>query len=127
MKLILENIDITSFIKAFNEFKRALFYAQTSDADFPKKLQEAAAIQCFEFTYELAWKTMKRLLNERGVEVNSPKTTFRAAAKEGWIDDPETWFVFQKARNMTSHTYDNDVASVYSNNYRIFKLRLRNL
>lgn len=35
---------------------------------------------------------------------------FREAARRGLIADPETWFTFQKARNLTSHNYDEDKA-----------------
>ncbi len=31
---------------------------------------------------------------------------FREAARRGLIDDPERWFSFQKARNLTSHNYN---------------------
>ena len=32
-----------------------------------------ATIQCFEFSFELFWKTLRELLKEEGVQVNSPK------------------------------------------------------
>jgi nucleotidyltransferase substrate binding protein (TIGR01987 family) len=35
---------------------------------------------------------------------------FREAARRGLIDDPEEWFSFQKARNLTSQNYDADKA-----------------
>ena len=54
---------------------------------------------------------MKRLLDERGQIVNSPKETFRMAALEGFIDDPEIWFDFLKKRNMTVHTYNPNQAN----------------
>ena len=67
---------------------------------------KAGAIQAFEFCYELAWKSMKRALSLQGQETGSPKDTFRKAAKEAIIDDPELWFEFQKKRNLTVHTYE---------------------
>jgi len=68
--------------------------------------QQAGAIQAFEFTYELAWKAMRKLLLVRGKEYNSPREVFRAAALERLIENPELWFDFLKARNITVHTYD---------------------
>jgi hypothetical protein len=32
---------------------------------------------------------------------------FRAAARAGLIDDPEAWFAFHAARDLTAHTYDD--------------------
>ncbi len=67
---------------------------------------KAGAIQAFKFCYELSWKMMKRMLEFRGLEVGSPKDTFRKAALEKLIDSPEVWFDFQQKRNLTVHTYN---------------------
>ena len=53
---------------------------------------------------------MKRILAYRGVIVNSPREAFRLAAREGLITDPECWFDYLGQRNLTSHTYDEEVA-----------------
>ena len=66
---------------------------------------KAGAIQAFEFCYELSWKAMKKALDLLGQESASPKDTFRKAAKEKIISDPEIWFEFQMKRNLTVHTY----------------------
>jgi nucleotidyltransferase substrate binding protein (TIGR01987 family) len=102
MKFIVDGIDVSKLIKArntFAEFKKDM----VSDRD------KSGAIQAFEYCYELAWKTMKRLLDKRGKVVNSPREVFRAAALEGMIENPEAWFTFLKMRNITTHTYDEDV------------------
>ncbi len=69
----------------------------------------AGAIQCFEFTYELAWKFMKRWIetevSPEGMEIIVRKELFRRAAEQGLIDDVEPWFGYHKLRNTTSHTY----------------------
>lgn len=70
----------------------------------------AGVIQNFEFTFELAWKAMQRYLKLRGVETGSPNQVLRAAAKEGLILDLELWLNFLKSRNLTVHTYNEDVA-----------------
>lgn len=72
--------------------------------------ERAGTIQAFEYCFELSWKTMKRLLHEGGQIANSPKETFRLAAQEGFISDPEVWFDFLKKRNMTVHTYNQNEA-----------------
>jgi nucleotidyltransferase substrate binding protein (TIGR01987 family) len=70
--------------------------------------EKAGAIQAFEYTYELTWKTMRRLLQERGITIQSPRSTFREAGLEGLINNPETWMEFIKIRNITVHTYDEE-------------------
>ena len=67
--------------------------------------EKAGAIQAFEYCFELSWKIMKRLLQVRGRIANSPKETFRMAALENFIDDPELWYDFLEMRNLTVHTY----------------------
>ena len=97
----METIDLTKLIKAqrvFEEFRQ----------DMKTDRDKAGAIQAFEFCYELSWKMMKRFLASRGQETGSPKDTFRKAAIEKLIKDPEIWFDFQKKRNLTSHTYEQE-------------------
>ena len=67
--------------------------------------ERAGAIQAFEYSFELSWRTMKRLLEKRGKIANSPRETFRMAALENFINDPELWFNFLEMRNLTVHTY----------------------
>ena len=69
-----------------------------------------ASVQRFEFTFELAWKTAMRFARREGAECNSPRQTFRAAFKLGWIDDDVVWFDMLDDRNMTSHTYNEEFA-----------------
>ncbi|MBX3502143.1 MAG: nucleotidyltransferase substrate binding protein [Alphaproteobacteria bacterium] len=71
-----------------------------------------AIVQRFEYTYELAWKFMRRRLLAQGVETNTltRRDLFREAAKAGLIDDPVAWFDFTRARNLVSHTYNEVTA-----------------
>ena len=69
------------------------------------------AIQRFEYTIELAWKTAQRALKELGVDAQSPKAVIRAMARQAWIDDAETWLDFLAARNATSHLYREETAA----------------
>ena len=72
-----------------------------------------AAIKRFEFTYEIAWKMMRRHLIWAGMEaaeLQSRRDLFRQAARHALIEDPATWFVYHEARNLTAHTYEEDNA-----------------
>lgn len=75
------------------------------------ELERAGAIQYFEFSYELAWKTLRQALLYLGKgEANSPRAVFRECANAGLIDNPEVWFEFLDNRNQTVHTYDQATA-----------------
>jgi nucleotidyltransferase substrate binding protein (TIGR01987 family) len=101
--VIMGNIVITPLIKSHVALKKALVEAKS-------ELERDGAIQRFEFTFELLWKTLKKVLSFKGINVNSPRDVFREAAKQGLIDDPVVWFEFIKHRNITSHTYDESYA-----------------
>jgi nucleotidyltransferase substrate binding protein (TIGR01987 family) len=67
-------------------------------------------IQRFEFTVELFWKVVRRLLAIEGIEANSPKTVLQRAYRQGWLDDEQRWLDALKDRNLTSHTYQEALA-----------------
>ena len=70
-----------------------------------------AAIKRFEFTFEMAWKSMYRWLRFKGVEI--PEEAFEViprAFNAGLIDDDVSWTKIRRARNMTAHTYDEKKA-----------------
>jgi nucleotidyltransferase substrate binding protein (TIGR01987 family) len=96
----------TSFaplLKARAAFDRAL--AQPKD-----EFTRDASIQRFEFCLELSWKSLRRVLKQRGADETFPADVFRTAARGGLIDDAEPWLEFLRLRNLTSHTYNEDLA-----------------
>ncbi|WP_404359242.1 nucleotidyltransferase substrate binding protein [Methylotuvimicrobium sp. KM1] len=93
----------------FQNFERAFKqFAEIADADLNalSNLEKEGFIQRFEYTIELAWKTLKDYLLENGFDVNSPKDVFRQAFQNETIDDGEIWMDALKKRNLTSHTYN---------------------
>ena len=68
------------------------------------------AIQRFEYTFELTWKMMQRVLKAQGIEAGSPKQVFRSALKADIIENVEDWFLFLEKRNLTVHIYNEKVA-----------------
>lgn len=64
----------------------------------------------FEFTFELAWKTMKDYLEYSGIidGIGSPREIIKTAFANGIIDDGENWIKMMLARNSLSHLYDEE-------------------
>lgn len=120
MSHIIDGIDIDSLLRArktFEEFRKNMI----TDRD------KAGAIQAFEFTYELAWKTMKRVLAKRGIEVGSPRDCIREAAINKLISDPEVWFSFLAIRNRASQTYEQENIDVVLQYFDVFSQAMHQL
>ena len=67
---------------------------------------KAGCIQYFEFTFEIAWKTLKNMAEDEGMtDCNSPKSALKAAFSRGWLRNEEAWLEMLAARNKMSHTY----------------------
>jgi nucleotidyltransferase substrate binding protein (TIGR01987 family) len=73
------------------------------------QLEREGTIQRFEYTWELAWKTLRDFLIHSGVQLPSltPANVIRAAFEAGLIDDGDDWIGAMKARNQMSHEYDS--------------------
>lgn len=103
-KIILGQIEISPLIQAFSRFEEARIAIQDD-------LDRDGTIQRFEYTFELAWKTLKRILDFKGVTAHNPRDAFRLAAREGYLDDPKVWFDFLEKRNLATHTYKEEIAN----------------
>jgi nucleotidyltransferase substrate binding protein (TIGR01987 family) len=70
-----------------------------------------SAIQRFEISFELCWKYLKAFLEEEHNAVcTSPRTCFRAAFKNGVLDNDPFWINLTALRNYTVHTYSESLA-----------------
>ena len=70
------------------------------------KLEEQGLVKSFEFTFELAWKTLKDYLTFMEVEVKFPREVLKSAFKYELIDDGDIWMDMLQKRNLMAHTYD---------------------
>ena len=72
------------------------------------QLEREGIIQRFEYTWELAWKTIKDYLDFTGVIVAeaSPRSVLKAAYAAGVITQGDDWMDALDARNKMSHTYN---------------------
>lgn len=69
-----------------------------------------SAVKRFEFTVELAWKSIQMFLREQKIICRSPKESFKEAFKFGLIKDDPRWIEMIEDRNLTVHTYDENFA-----------------
>lgn len=117
---------LESFEKAFEKFEEGIEHFQNEPEDIIKE----AVIQRFEFTHELAWKTMREYLKADGIiDIMGSKSTTRAAFNNGLITDGETWMKMIESRNRTVHTYDeriltDEFENITENYYPLIKLFL---
>ena len=95
-----------NFEKAYLHLKEAVNKKELSD------LEKAGVIQIYEFTFELAWKTLKDLLEEKKAEVKFPKDTIKEAFKYEIIDNGDLWMDMLDKRNLMSHTYNETNAEL---------------
>lgn len=99
----------------FDNYQRAL-HTLTEAVELAQqrplsKLEQQGLIQGFEFTHELGWNVLKDYLEEQGfVNLVGSKNATRTAFKNNLINDGEAWMEMIRARNLSSHTYNPEVA-----------------
>ena len=110
------NLQLDSLAKSIDTLERSVKTANRVD-DSDEDLQEAVragVIHSFEVAYEQFWKMMQRWLKENigaaSVDGVTQRNLFRLSAKNHLIADAERWMDYHKARNSTSHTYNEEAA-----------------
>lgn len=107
---------MNKFQTKLENYKNALARLHESIADSKKFADNLTfrdgVIQRFEFTAELAWKTIREyLLSEKLANINSPKSVMREAYHMNVITDEDGWIQILDDRNATSHIYDEEEAT----------------
>ncbi len=92
-------------INATNRLKEALKEEES-------ELMIDAVLHRYEFTFELAWKTLKDYLEYSGVAINtgSPREVIKESFAHNLISDGEVWIKMMLARNSLSHLYDEETS-----------------
>ncbi len=112
-----------NFTTAFAQLKEAIELLRQRPLT---QLEKQGVIQAFEFTYELAWNTLKDYLAWQGIEdIVGSRDTIREAFNKNLIADGDAWMVMLVDRNKTSHTYNQDIAqaileNIDNSHYRLF-------
>ena len=104
----------------FSNFQKALKQLQNFLLKDPlSELEEQGLIQAFEYTFELAWNTIKDFYESQGEpNIQGSKDAFRLAFKRGLITHGEVWMSMVESRIKSSHTYNEEVAKEISGKIR---------
>lgn len=99
----------------FNNFQKALQQlskaVELSHRRALSELEKQGLIQAFEFTHELAWSVMKDYFAYQGnVSIMGSRDATREAFQKNLVTDGEGWMEMIQSRNLTSHTYNQEVA-----------------
>ena len=116
----------TNFSRAFTLLRDAL----EPGVGALNQLEREGVIQRFEYTFELAWNTLKDRLEYDGIVLHTvtPRSVIRQAFQSGIIGDGETWLDMLTDRNLSSHTYDaTRIEAVLNNIYNRYLALLNDL
>ncbi len=100
------------WVQRFRHFEKALrLLMKFIDKGELNELEKQGLIQAFEYTYELAWNTIKDFFEAQGeTEIHGSRDAFRLAFKRGLVEKGEVWMDMIRSRVLTTHTYNEDVA-----------------
>ncbi len=114
----------------FDNFQRAMHQLTSAIRLMEQRplsdLEQQGLIQGFEFTHELAWNVLKDYLEMEGIQgLVGSRSTVREAFKRGLVSDGEAWMDMIEKRNLSSHTYNQDVAdtlvaAIHTSYYQAF-------
>jgi len=101
----------------FSNFNKALIQLQKFiDKGDLSELEAQGLVKAFEYTYELAWNTIKDFLEFSGQsDIYGSRDAIRKGFQLGLITDGDGWMDMLKSRNQTSHTYNEDTARQINN------------
>ena len=117
----MSNEDIR-WIQRFNNYRKALArlgeaVALSEERDL-SDLEQQGLIQGFEFTFDLAWKTLQDYLrhHKRPNDNGGPNVIIEQALADGIIKGDEVWKAMKKSRDLSSHSYNGETADDIAEN-----------
>ncbi len=98
---------LNNYLKALSQLKKFM-----DKGDDLNELEEQGLIKAFEYTFELAWNTMKDFYESQGeTGIQGSRDAIRMAFRRGLIEDGESWMKMIESRIKTSHTYNEETAN----------------
>lgn len=97
----------------FQNFERAFLLLQEAlenNLDSRSVLEKEGIIQRFQYTFELAWKTLNDYLKYQGLVLDqtTPRAVIKQAFASGIIEDGQIWITILEQRNLMAHTYNKE-------------------
>ncbi|MBM4396979.1 MAG: nucleotidyltransferase substrate binding protein [Deltaproteobacteria bacterium] len=98
--------------RRFHDTLSALEEVVAGVAGVPTAILRDSRIQRFEFTFEAVWKLLAAIAEDEGVDASTPRKAFQAAIRAGLLDASDEGAAWEmlRYRNLTVHTYDEDLA-----------------
>ena len=93
-----------------SDFEQAVARLETALDQPQTEFVRDAAIQRFEFSFELAWKSIQVIARFEAQDCPPPRMAVATAWRNRWISDEALWFDMLEERNKTSHTYRESMA-----------------
>jgi len=125
------------WVQRFNNYTKALDQlSKFIEKGELSELEKQGMIQAFEYTYELAWNSIKDYFEDQGeTNIFGSRDAFRLAFKRGLIANGEAWMAMITSRTLTTHTYNeetadaiaNDIAAIYFKEFVALRTRLEAL
>ncbi len=105
-----------NFEKAYSRLENAM-----QKFDNLNELEQVGLVQTYQYTFELAWKTLKDYLVLQGIDVKFPRDVIKNSYSYEIISNGEVWLQMLKDRNSIAHIYSekifksvlNDIKSDY--------------
>jgi nucleotidyltransferase substrate binding protein (TIGR01987 family) len=98
-----------NYRKALSQLEKFIVKGELSD------MEEQGFIKAFEYTYELAWTTLKDYLEYQGfLNITGSRDTIREAFQNKLIYNGEQWMKMVLSRNLTAHSYNEATADEIS-------------
>ncbi len=99
------------FEASFKKLKKAnVSLTEALERESDDLLVRDGIIQRFEFTIELAWKTLQSYLRQRDLIIKLPRDVLDQAFENGLIESVKEWGDLLTARNQSSHVYDEETS-----------------
>ncbi|WP_174614846.1 nucleotidyltransferase substrate binding protein [Virgibacillus ihumii] len=98
----------------FENFERSFkLLEKYANVGADNELERAGIIKLFEMTFELSWKLQKDYLEAQGYVIKSPRDAIKQAYQSDLIDDGHVWMDTLSKWNLTTHTYDEEMAKQF--------------
>ncbi len=110
-----------NFTKAFNKYAKVVDNEKMYIEEGFEDIYLDLVVKRFEFTFEMAWKALKRYLSYIGIEAKNPRSVFKEAYAQSIINDEDIWLNMIEQRNLSSHIYDESEISEILDKKQKFK------